>query len=1245
MNTSGPAPGARERELFIKALEQPDVDARAAFLDEACGADAALRARLELLLRQFESVGTFMAEPAAGRGWQAPPSPGAAEPSGNTALTEQPGQQIGRYKLLEKLGDGGFGVVYMAEQREPVKRRVALKIIKAGMDVKEVIARFEAERQALALMDHPNIAKVLDGGATDTGRPYFVMELVRGVRITDFCDQNQLGLKERLELFMQVCHAVQHAHQKGIIHRDLKPSNILVTINDNVPVPKVIDFGIAKATQQQLTEKTLFTAYGQFMGTPAYMSPEQTVMTSLDIDTRSDVYSLGVLLYELLAGKPPFDTQQLLKVALDELCRTLREVEPPRPSTRLSTMAGEALASIAKFRKIDAPKLVHYVRGDLDWIVMKCLEKDRARRYETANGLAADLQRHLSNEPVVARPPTTAYRLQKLIRRNKLAFAAASSVVLALLGGAMVSTWQAVRATRAEREQTRLRGRAETENARSKEALGFLREMLIGARPATARDRDTGMLRIALDKAARRLAEGQNDRPEVRSEIRQILGNTYFEIGAYDQAEKILREEVEWLRRTRSPEDRRLGDCCVDLGRALHKLNRMSEAEPFLREALAIHRKTSGSNSVMTAWMMMRLAEFLEDRRQTAEADATFRDAFAITERGITDTNRAARILHSSLLYDLSVVLEKRGHLTQAVALAEQALSIDRELAGKTGRSPKVAADLDRLGDLAGRAGDYSRAEPLLTESADIFREQFGDNNWDRARPLTSLGQVYAERGDRAKAEAAWREALALFQKFSLASEKEQITTLHNLSIHLDNDGRYSEALPFAEQALELNRKVYGEESREAAEEMLQVGGLNKRLKDYAKAEPILLQSVARHRKLLGNTNVETARALYTLAGVYVGSKGALPQTNALPLLRETLSILRQHPGADQRVQRFALSDLAILRREAGDYTESDAVYAEALALDRQIHGTNSAKVALVLNWLAVNAWQQKDYPRSHRFLREGLAIVRERLGETNADASEAFEALTGLAFHLAGKLPEADGVALSREVIALERERLAGKSADLASLLKDWAERFAKIGMTEEAEKMFREYLALLRQHLPPEHDQVAGNTASFARTLAEWAWQDRAGTKRALAAARARDAEKLLRECLEVRLNTLAPAHSNYWRIADTQSRLGFAVAAVAVTDAGLDAAARLTKFADAERLLVEGQAALQTKRLAPPVYQRDAMRRLEQFYAAWNELAPDAGRAQKAAEWKQKLNELDRSTATGPQEGKDAKPEGNQ
>ncbi len=437
-------PQHREEDIFAAALQLPAAE-RAGGLDHACAGDAALRRRVEVLLEAHEQNANPLDRPPVASARTVLIS------SAMTQLTEQPGQQIGRYKLREKIGEGGCGVVYVADQEEPVRRRVALKIIKLGMDTRQVVARFEAERQVLALMDHPNIAKVLDGGATETGRPFFVMELVRGIQITDYCDQNNLSTEERLKLFTQVCKAVQHAHQKGIIHRDIKPSNVLVTLHDGVPVPKVIDFGIAKATgEQRLTDKTIYTAFEQFLGTPAYMSPEQAEMSGLDIDTRSDIYSLGVLLYELLTGRTPFDPHTLLQVGIDQMRRIIREQEPPCPSTCLSTLTRADLTAIASHRHVDPPKLLRAIQGDLDWIVMKLLEKDRTRRYETANGVATDIQRHLNNEPVTARPPSQLYRFQKMLNRHKLAVLSSLGLVL-VLGLGMIGT--TIGFVRSERER------------------------------------------------------------------------------------------------------------------------------------------------------------------------------------------------------------------------------------------------------------------------------------------------------------------------------------------------------------------------------------------------------------------------------------------------------------------------------------------------------------------------------------------------------------------------------------------------------------------------------------------------------------------------------------------------------------------------------------------------------------------------------------------------------------------------
>ena len=464
----------RVKEIFLAAVEKPDAAECDAYVREACGQDEDLRRQVDALLSKYAQAGSFLEPPA--------PSPAVtvAEPP----ALEQPGTLLGPYKVLEQIGEGGFGVVFLAEQTQPVRRKVALKILKPGMATRQIVARFEQERQALALMDHPNIAKVFDGGTTPSRRPYFVMELVKGIPITEFCDQHHLTVRQRLELFISVCQAVQHAHQKGIIHRDLKPANVLVSRHDTTPVVKVIDFGVAKALGQELTENTLFTGIAQIIGTPLYMSPEQAGMSDLDVDTRSDIYSLGVLLYELLTGTTPFTKERFKQAGYDEMRRIIGEEEPPRPSTRLSE-ATESRSSLSAQRQLELAKLTKLVRGELDWIVMKCLEKDRNRRYETANALALDVQRYLADEPVQACPPSLRYRFGKFARRNKAAVGIAAMIVVAaltVLAGALWHNRQlAAKIKEVEEQRTAARreaGRADANFAKTLEAVDkFLSRM------------------------------------------------------------------------------------------------------------------------------------------------------------------------------------------------------------------------------------------------------------------------------------------------------------------------------------------------------------------------------------------------------------------------------------------------------------------------------------------------------------------------------------------------------------------------------------------------------------------------------------------------------------------------------------------------------------------------------------------------------------------------------------------------
>jgi eukaryotic-like serine/threonine-protein kinase len=524
---------------------------------------------------------------------------------------------FGDFRLLQRLGEGGMGEVWLAEQTQPIRRQVALKVIKAGMDSAHVIARFEAERQALALMDHPAIATVFDGGTTPQGRPYFVMEYVKGEPVTAYCDRHRLSTVERLELFTQVCEGVQHAHQKGVIHRDLKPSNVLVSIRDDRPVPKIIDFGVAKATTQYLTERSLFTELGVLIGTPEYMSPEQAEMGSLDIDTRTDVYALGVLLYELLTGALPFERKDLWQSGLAGIQRIIREKEPPRPSTRI-TRIGPASIEAAKNRHTEPRRLVNELRGDLDWIVMRALAKDRTRRYQTANAVAADVRRHLNNEPVSAGPPSAAYRAHKFVQRHRFGVAAASVLVLLLVAFGVT---MAVQAQRIARE----RDRAEAEATKAAAVSQFLQETLGAADPwQSGRDQS---VREVLNSAAAKVEGSFKGEPLVGAAVRRTIGLTYSGLGRYGEAEPLLRSALQIRTAELGPDHPEVAESLGDLSELQERLSRYDESVRLARQALAIQQRAKDKAPASTVRALRRLGvalfftgEYAESRRLLGDA-------------------------------------------------------------------------------------------------------------------------------------------------------------------------------------------------------------------------------------------------------------------------------------------------------------------------------------------------------------------------------------------------------------------------------------------------------------------------------------------------------------------------------------------------------------------------------------------------------------------------------------------------
>jgi eukaryotic-like serine/threonine-protein kinase len=1072
--------------IFNNALELHDPAARARYLQEACAGDAALYGRVEELLRAHDEAGGFFSQPS-----KAPP---LSQSPGTIALpvTEKAGDKIGHYKLLQQIGEGGCGVVYMAEQEEPVRRRVALKVLKLGMDTKQVIARFEAERQALALMDHPNIAKVFDAGATETGRPYFVMELVRGSKITEFCDANNLSTEDRLNLLMQVCHAIQHAHQKGIIHRDIKPSNILVTINDGVPVPKVIDFGIAKATAGRLTDNTLFTAFEQFIGTPAYMSPEQAVLTSLDIDTRSDIYSLGVLLYELLTGGPPFDQEELLAAGLDEMRRTIREKEPPRPSNRLSTLAADALRTTALHRHTEPPKLIHSVRGDLDWIAMKCLEKDRARRYETANALAADIDRHLDCEPVVARPPSRLYEFQKSVRRHKFGFAAAGAVIVALSIGLGVSLWQfgqknrAYRRTAAaEQEQSRLRQIAGSKEKKSEQVAQFLKEMLEGIDPTVAMGRDTTLLREILDRTAERLGADLKDQPALEAELRHTIAEVYLALGQQEKGEQNYRKALALRQKEFGPEHLEVAASLDGLARAVlspvipiqfeamtsKDKSRIEEAEKLAREALAIRKTLLGSEHLEVAQSIARLAEVLDQKLKYVGTDSLHREALGMRQRLLGSEH--PKVADSLLL--LARALRQQNKLEDAERLSREALRIRVKLFPAD--HPSVIS------------AKYSLARELKALSG---------KDWRNVVPAGINMEAEAVKARLAESETLHRETLAHYRKL-LPDDHPQITTvLASFGDVLSYENKLGEAGDVYREVLIRRRKALGESHAQTKTSALTLVRVLNDNNQRDKLEALVRDEVAR----LGAGNTGTADWLVELG---TGVQNRRPLIGAEVLFREALAIRRSLLGDVHPSVITTLDMLAKVLCDRRQLQESEKTYREALEIRRKVFGSEHPEVARSLTNLASVLRESGKLDEAEQMLREALAMQRKLLGDVSVDTATSLQYLGGI-LERQTKMPEAEAV--YREALEVRRKLYSADNPYTATLLSDLARALLTQGKHAEAVSLYREALAMRRKTHGETHRSVEVALANLARSLeaqgklaeAEAAWREELAVERKL-------------------------------------------------------------------------------------------------------------------------------------------------
>jgi serine/threonine protein kinase/lipoprotein NlpI len=805
--------------IFLAAAEKATAAERAAYLDVACAADPQLRERVERLLAAQSKLSGFLEAPAAALIGTVNESP----------VAERPGTLVGPYKLLEHIGEGGMGTVWMAEQTEPIQRRVAIKVVKEGMDSRQVLARFEAERQALALMEHPNIARVLDAGKTPSGRPYFVMELVKGQPITRYCDEKRLGVRERLELFGDVCRAVQHAHQKGIIHRDLKPSNVLVAPYDGKPVVKVIDFGVAKATGSRLTDKTLFTGFGALVGTPEYMSPEQAEVNNQDIDTRSDIYSLGVLLYELLTGSTPLTRQRIKDAALLEVLRVIREEEPPRPSTRLAE-SKDTLPSISAQRQTEPAKLTRLVKGDLDWIVMKALEKDRNRRYETANGFAMDVQRYLAGEPVLAAPASQWYRLRKFARKNRKALVTAGAFIVLLVAGAVVSTWQAIRAIQAEvvananADEAQLNAEEAERNAQqardeaNAKAAALAAEQQARADETMARRQAFGALRsMTTGFVERKFAQGtmltEDDRAFLRGIITQY--DAFAQIKGDDPESRAVKAEGRFR-----------------VGTMRYRLGELQEAEQDYDAAISIQKQLVADFPSRPEFRQDLASSYynrgvlLKDTRGLQEAKKDFDQALSIREQLAADFRSRPEFRQ-----DLASSYNSRGNLLQNTGQDEeaehafdQAVSIQKQLAAEFPSRAEFRQDLAQSHNNRGNLlletrrrkeaeQDYDQALSIRKQLAADFRSR-PEFRQDLAQSHTNRGLLRLWSGRRQEAEQDYDQAVSIYKQlaadFPLRPELRQGLAKSHLSRGqvLSASGRRQDAKQDYDQAVSIQRQL-----------------------------------------------------------------------------------------------------------------------------------------------------------------------------------------------------------------------------------------------------------------------------------------------------------------------------------------------------------------------------------------------------------------------------------------------------
>jgi serine/threonine protein kinase len=947
------------REIFIAARNRPSPTERSAYLDEVCGTQTAVRAEVEELLREHEQLGSFLESPAA------MPAVTVEEP-----FDDRPGTTLGNYKLLEQIGEGGFGLVFAAEQQEPVRRTVALKLIKPGMDTRQVIARFEAERQALAIMDHPNIARVFDAGASKTGRPYFVMELVRGIPITDYCDRHRLTPHERLDLFVTVCQAVQHAHQKGIIHRDIKPSNVLVTEHDSRAVVKVIDFGIAKAVNQQLTDRSIYTHVAQMIGTPVYMSPEQADMSGLDIDTRTDIYSLGVLLYELLTGNTPLDKKRVGEAAYDEIRRVIREEEPEKPSSRLSHSA-DSLPSVAAQRKMEPAKLSKLVRGDLDWITMKALEKDRARRYETATGLADDIRRYLADEPVQARPPSTAYRLRKFASKHRRFLAVAAACALLLVAASAVSIFLAVWALRAEKTANEERNSARKRLDQVESGIHVLSSVFANLDPR-AEEKDGRPLRAILadrlDQAAASLEGDAIGDPLMVAGLQDRLGLSLCRLGWADQAVSLLTKARDTRAKILGPDHPDTLDSMNNLASAYGEAGKPNQALELRQETVRIWKARKGENDPNTLRSMHNLAS-------AYQAVGKHNLALELLEEVVRrkkETMNGDELGLFSSMNNLAGAYLEAARTDEAIALHIETLRL------RTARFGRDHSDtLNSLSNLAfayKTAGQLERALPLLEEVFQLQKAKLGPDHPDTLASMTNLASAYRADNQIDKAIPLLEEAFQLWKARRGPDHPETLHSMNSLAVGYFSADRLDKALPLYEETLRLRKAKLGADHPSTLTSMNNLAAGYQAAGQIDRAIPLFEEALRLRQTTDGAHHPNTLGAMANLGSAY-RAQNKLDQ--ALPLFKQAAVGMEMHRFRHAHAARI-VGNLTGCIEQMQQFPEAEMWRRKWLAALKET-GPQEAAYATELAALGANLLQQKKWPEAETCAREAHGILAKK--------------------------------------------------------------------------------------------------------------------------------------------------------------------------------------------------------------------------------------------------------------------------